>query len=78
MHDSSKSVSGDVYIYGDYKYGADALDKDLWGDDDIIYGGNEDTNSYDIEISAGDGDDIIHTGNGWVYGYIRGQNGERV
>lgn len=28
----------DEYLFGDYKYGTDALDKDLWGDADRIYG----------------------------------------
>lgn len=31
--------TGNEYIFGDYKYGADALDKDLFGDDDVIFGG---------------------------------------
>ena len=31
--------TGNEFIFGDYKYGEDALDKDLWGDDDIIWGG---------------------------------------
>ena len=28
------------YLFGDFKYGSDSLDKDLWGDDDRIYGRN--------------------------------------
>ena len=30
----------DEYLFGDFKYGSDSLDKDLWGDDDRIYGRN--------------------------------------
>jgi hypothetical protein len=37
--DGTIENTGNEYIYGDYKYGADNLDKDLWGDADIIYGG---------------------------------------
>ena len=44
------------YIYGDYKYGADALDKDLHGDADVIVGGNG-TGSFTQRIHGGDGDD---------------------
>ena len=56
--------SGDVYIWGDYKYGGDDKDKDLWGDADLIYGGtgNASTDQY---IYAGDGDDTIHQGANW-------------
>jgi len=35
----NSAVGADEYLFGDYKYGEDALDKDLWGDADIIYGG---------------------------------------
>jgi len=71
------STKGDVFIYGDYKYGEDALDKDLWGDADIIHAGivtlEEDHN---IEISAGDGDDIVYGGEGYYGSTIRGENGD--
>ena len=30
---------GEVYIWGDYKYGTDDLDKDIWGDADYIDAG---------------------------------------
>lgn len=33
-------INFDEYLFGDFKYGSDSLDKDLWGDDDRIYGRN--------------------------------------
>lgn len=54
--DGTAYNDGDVYIWGDYKYGADDLDKDIWGDDDIIYGGYGDGGN-DLYIYGGDGDD---------------------
>ena len=62
------------YLFGDYKYGDDALDKDLWGDDDLIYGG-------DAEMSGkawrygGDGADSIWTGKNWAEMRSYGGNG---
>lgn len=64
-----------MFIYGDYKYGEDALDKDLWGDADIIHAGDDFGESYYIEISAGDGDDIVYGGENWYGSTIRGENG---
>lgn len=63
------------YIFGDYKYGTDALDKDLWGDDDIIHGGkgNLKKNQY---IYGGDGDDEMHAGSNWKNSLMEGQNGD--
>ena len=29
-----------------------------------------------MNVSAGDGDDIIHGGQGWNYGYLKGENGD--
>ena len=72
--DETKYGTGDVHIYGDYKYGEDALDKDLWGDDDVIYGGY-DNEAYGLTIKAGDGDDIVHTGYKWDTANVHGQNG---
>ena len=37
--DPDHEQTGSEYIWGDYKYGGDDKDKDLWGDADIIYGG---------------------------------------
>lgn len=65
---------GDEYLFGDFKYGGDALDKDLWGDADIIYGGDNDQDD-DQYIYGGDGDDTIYQGNSWYYGYIEAGNG---
>lgn len=65
---------GDEFIYGDYEYGTDALDKDLWGDDDKIYGGNG-TDDYDQYIHGGDGDDYIALGDGWYDARVYGENG---
>ena len=64
----------DEYLFGDFKYGTDALDKDLWGDADIIYGGygDDDADSY---IYGGDGDDQIHPGDYWDDSYVYGGNG---
>jgi len=58
---------GNEYIYGDFKYGTDALDEDLWGDSDIIIGGRgrgDDVAGIQM-IHAGDGDDQIYMGDGW-------------
>ena len=68
------SIYGDFYIFGDHKYGTDALDKDLWGDADEIYNGYG--NDYDVEIVAGDGDDLVHTGNEWYYNKVHAGNGD--
>ena len=68
------NAGGGEYIYGDYKYGLDALDKDLWGDDDRIYGGNGDQSS-DQTIHGGDGDDYIALGHSWDDVDVFGGNG---
>jgi Ca2+-binding RTX toxin-like protein len=68
-------AAGDEYIWGDYKYGADNLDKDLWGDADRIYGGNAD-GAYYQKIYAGDGDDYIKQGENWLYGLVYGETGD--
>lgn len=65
QYDPSLPQYGAVYIYGDYKYGEDALDKDLWGDADVIHAGDDGAQTYYMNVSAGDGDDIIHGGEGW-------------
>ena len=67
-------AAGNEYIFGDYKYGADNLDKDLWGDADIIYGGNGAYNGDTLnqKIYGGDGDDIIHQGEDWIFGAVYG------
>jgi len=64
QYDEDIFAAGNEYLFGDFKYGTDNLDKDLWGDDDIIYGGN-DEGSYNGYRYGGDGDDIIWTGDGW-------------
>ena len=51
---------GTTYIFGDYKYGLDATDADLWGSADIIYGGRGNDGINDLLIYGGDGGDIIH------------------
>ena len=40
--DSCEPAEYEEYLFGDFKYGSDSLDKDLWGDDDRIYGRNLD------------------------------------
>ena len=66
---------GDEYIWGDYKYGEDNLDKDLWGDADKIYGGKG-NDAGKQKIYGGDGADSIHQGKNWSEGLIYGQNGD--
>lgn len=67
---------GNEYIYGDFKYGAGALDKDLWGDADIIIGGRGDRSDPSIQqIHAGDGDDQVYMGDNWRDGVVYGENG---
>ena len=73
--DNGVDAAGDQRIYGDYKYGADALDKDLWGDADRIYGGRGD-GSYYQSIFAGDGDDYVVGGDNWYGSYIDLGNGD--
>ena len=72
--DPTIAAGGDEYIWGDYKYGADNLDKDLWGDADTIYGGKG-TPAFKQKIYGGDGSDIIHQGPTWLTGVVAGGNG---
>ena len=67
--------TGNEYLFGDYKYGEDALDKDLWGDDDIIYGGYGDQENRQT-IYGGDGSDEIHVGYAWRHAKTYGQTGD--
>ena len=61
-----KSSAANEYIYGDFKYGVGALDADIWGDSDVIYGGNATPGLATTQkISAGDGDDKVTVGDGW-------------
>ena len=73
--DDMALATGDEFIWGDYKYGADNLDKDLWGDADIIYGGKGD-GSYYQKIYGGDGDDQIYQGFDWSKGVVLAGNGD--
>ena len=66
---------GNEYLFGDYKYGPDALDKDLWGDADRIYGGYGAGNNLQF-IYAGDGDDYVVGGENWYGSLIELQNGD--
>jgi hypothetical protein len=66
---------GNEFLYGDFKYGEDALDKDLWGDDDLIYGGYG-AGTAEQKIYAGDGADYISTGHNWTVTYVEGGNGD--
>ena len=70
------------YLYGDYKYGDGTganfdseLEDQLWGDDDIIHGG-EGGDAANQFIFGGDGDDEIYSGDGWLQHYIEGNDGE--
>ena len=66
---------GNEYLYGDYKYGADSLDKDLIGDADIIVGGPSFRNSEKVQkIHGGDGDDQLTAGDDWLESYLYGEN----
>jgi len=64
----------DEFLFGDFKYGSDALDKDLWGDDDQIYGGYGD-GAADQYLYGGDGQDYIYGGHKWNESYVEGGNG---
>ena len=66
---------GNEYLFGDYKYGGDALDKDLWGDADRIYGGYGAGSDLQF-IYAGDGDDYVVGGENWYGSLIELQNGD--
>ena len=68
---------GDVHLFGDYEYGSDDLDKDLWGAADTIFNGRgngDGTNS--AYIYGGDGGDTIHSGDSWNINQVYGQNGD--
>ena len=65
---------GNEYLFGDFKYGLDALDKDLWGDDDLIYGGYGD-GAANQRMYGGDGADYISAGHNWAESYTEGGNG---
>lgn len=73
--DGTTESSVNEKIYGDYKYGEDALDKDLWGDADRIYGGRGD-GAAEQRISAGDGDDYVKGGFNWMSSDLYLQNGD--
>ena len=86
--DDSVAMAGDLYIWGDYRYGVgttpmmpgeDALDatedKERWGDDDRIYGAKGD-GTKNQRIHGGDGDDYIKAGDTWLNSFIFGQNGD--
>lgn len=72
------------YLYGDYKYGDgtganfdDALDDQLWGDDDIIHGQDgAGATMFSQNIFGGDGDDQIYSGDAWGGHHIRGNRGD--
>lgn len=71
---------GDEVLFGDYKYGSDNLDKDLWGDADRIYGGHgtygsTESNNAKQEIYGGDGDDYLSPGDSWYISTTYGENG---
>ena len=61
---TEENDGGDEWLFGDYKYGEDALDKDLWGDDDFVYGGygGGDNSQY---MYGGDGNDYLSAGYNW-------------
>jgi hypothetical protein len=71
-----QNTEDEQYLFGDYKYGEDALDKDLWGDDDLIYGGNASAGTEKAWRYGGDGADSIHTGEGWAENISLGGNGD--
>jgi len=66
---------GDVRLYGDYVYGSENLDKDLWGAADFIFNGKG-TGSNSAFIYGGDGGDTIHSGDVWDENQVYGQNGD--
>lgn len=67
---------GDVHLFGDYEYGPEDLDKDLWGSADLIFNGKGDSSSNSAYIYGGDGGDTIHSGNEWNINQVYGQNGD--
>ena len=74
--DSTINTGGDEYLFGDFKYGyGGELDKELWGDSDIIYGGFGDQMA-DQHIWAGDGDDLVHPGDNWKDQFVYGGYGD--
>lgn len=74
-------INFDEYLFGDFKYGSDSLDKDLWGDDDRIYGrnifctGEECDRNGTQRLYGGDGDDYLKPGNNWTLSRSFGENG---
>lgn len=75
--DSTKTnTETEQWLFGDYKYGEDALDKDLWGDDDLIYGGDGSDASKKAWRYGGDGADSIWTGGNWLENKSLGGNGD--
>lgn len=70
------------YLYGDYKYGDgtganfdEALEDQLWGDDDIIHG-QDGIAGKSQKIFGGDGDDEIYSGDTWGGHEIHGNDGD--
>lgn len=57
-------------------------DHELWGDDDVIYGGDASftdpttRSAYSQHVFAGDGDDEVHLGHAWYGTAAYGQLGD--
>ena len=66
---------GNEYIYGDFKYGPETRDSEVWGDADIIIGGRGvGVTAGTQNIHGGDGDDQIYMGDAWRTINVYGEN----
>ena len=90
MIDSPTDVgTTDQYLFGDYGYGPTGMEyapdmqygsdiehrmNELWGDDDIIHGGNGDGTKKQY-MFGGDGEDELHFGYSWAATYGFGHDG---
>ena len=76
--DYAYGFEGDEYN-ADTQYGGRAQHRadELWGDDDIIYGGDGEGTANQM-IWAGDGDDTIFMGDTWNEGSAYGGDGNDV
>jgi len=72
---TEENDGGNEYLFGDFKYGEDALDKDLWGDDDLMYGGYG-AGTATQNMYGGDGADYIVSGHNWTNTKVEGGNGD--
>ena len=73
--DNNLEVSG--LDYGSYlNEKSRELNRELWGDDDKIYGGDNVGFASNQYLIGGDGDDIIRSGNLWAEANVYGNYGD--